>query len=204
MGHGTVEDLAGLIASCLPHQTGDDSLAVGRAVAGGLLEFAVRDLEPEWFRQVLFARLDRMQADQASSLDQAMLSVHADLAALFVLRDSAAADRYALVIGQLTRVLNRLPPGPADRGELEVYLATLISWLNTDPWPQDSQFAGPALTPAAIERKLRIAGDRGQGGEDLDADDLAKQSERLVVLGGPGSGKTWLARRTARLCAEAA
>ena len=38
----------------------------------------------------------------------------------------------------------------------------------------------------------------------MDADDLAKNSTRLVVLGGPGSGKTWLARRTARLCAEEA
>ena len=151
---------------------------------------------------MLFARLDRMQADQASALDQAMLSVHADLAALFALQDAADADRFALVMGQLERVLDRLPPGPADRGEVAVYLATLISWLNTDPWPQDTRFAGPALTPAAIERKLRIASDRGQGEEDLDADDLARQCARLVVLGGPGSGKTWLARRTARLCAR--
>ena len=40
--------------------------------------------------------------------------------------------------------------------------------------------------------------------KDLDADELARQCTRLVVLGGPGSGKTWLARRTARLCAQAA
>ena len=38
--------------------------------------------------------------------------------------------------------------------------------------------------------------------EDLDADGLARRCGRLVILGGPGSGKTWLARRTARRCAE--
>ena len=86
VGRGTVEDLAVLIASCLPGRAEDSSLAAGRAIAGGLLEFAIRDLEPEGFRQVLFARLERMQADQASALDQAMLGVHADLAAL--VRDS--------------------------------------------------------------------------------------------------------------------
>jgi len=154
VGRGTVEDLAALIASCLPGYVGKGSLAVGRAIAGGLLEFAVRDLEPEWFRQVLFARLDRIQADQASALDQAMLSVHADLAALLVQQDVADADRFARVMCQIGRVLDRLPAGLADQGEVAVYLATLIRWLNADPWPQDTRFAGPRLTPAAIERKL--------------------------------------------------
>ena len=204
IGRSTVEDLAILIASCLSDRTGEGSLAAGRAIARGLLEFAVRDLEPDWFRQVLFARLDRMQADQASALDEAMLSVHADLAALLALREAADAERFTLVVSQLERMLERLPPGAADRGELEVYLATLISWLNTDPWPQDTRFAGPSLTPKAIERKLRIASDHGRDEKDLDADDLASRTARLVVLGGPGSGKTWLARRTARRCAEAA
>jgi hypothetical protein len=203
VGRGTVEDLAALIASHLPGRTGEGSLAAGRAIAGGLLEFAIRDLEPEWFQQVLFARLDRMQTDQATALDEAMLSVHADLAALLAVQDAADADRFARVMLQLGRVLDRLPPGPADQGEVSVYLATLIRWLNTDPWPQDAR-VGPALTPAAIERKLTIASGHGPGDQDLDADDLARRCTRLVVLGGPGSGKTWLARRTARLCAQAA
>jgi hypothetical protein len=217
VGRGTVEDLAAMVASLLPGPNGEGSLAAGRAIAAGLLEFTARDLDPEWFRQVLFARLERIRADQASALDQAVLSVHADLAALLAVQDAADARRFALVIGQLERVLERLPPGAADRGELEIYLATLNSWLDSDPWPQDTRFAGPVLTPTAIERKLRVTSHRsqskkdrgqgendGQGKEDLDADALARGSDRLVVLGGPGSGKTWLARRTARLCAEVA
>jgi hypothetical protein len=205
VGRGTIEDLAVRIASCLSGRAGESALAAGRAIAGGLLEFAVRDLEPEWFRQVLFARLDRLQADQARALDQVMLRVHADLAVLLAHQDEADTDRFVRVMGELGRVLeDRLPPGSADQGEVAVYLSRLIRWLNTEPWPQDTRFDGPALTPAAIERKLRVASVRGRREQDLDADDLARRCARLVVLGGPGSGKTWLARRTARLSAEAA
>ena len=63
-------------------------------------------------------------------------------------------------------------------------------------------FGGSVLTPAAIERKLRVTAKGRDREQDLDADGLAQQCGRLVILGGPGSGKTWLARRTARRCAE--
>ena len=133
-----------------------------------------------------------------------MISVHADLAALLTCQDAVGADRVARLLSQLGQVLDRLPPGPADNGELAVYLAVLIRWLNTDPWPQDTRFGGSVLTPASIERKLRITSGQGQTEQDLDADELGRRCTRLVVLGGPGSGKTWLARRTVRLCAEKA
>ena len=143
VGHGTVEDLAALIASCLPDLVSEGWLAAGRAIAGGVPEFAVRDLEPEWFRQVLFARLERLQADPARTLDQALMSAHADLAALLAVQGETDADRFGQVISQLERALDRLPPGPADQGELEVCMATLIKWLNIDRWPRDTRFAGP-------------------------------------------------------------
>jgi hypothetical protein len=204
VGRGTVEDLAILITGCFRDPASESSLSAGRAIAAGLLEFSVRSIEPEWFPQVLFARLDRIQADQASALDREMVKVHADLAALFAVRSAANEDRFAYVTGQLARVLNRLPSGPADEDDVALYLAALIGWLNSDPWPRHPEFAGPELTPAAIERKLSIAGGGSGFGENLDADELGRQCSRLVVLGGPGSGKTWLAKRTARLCAEAA
>ena len=203
-GRGRVEDLVTLIASCLPDRPGGSSISAARAIVGGLLEFAVRDLEPEWFQQVLFARLERMQADQASALDHALLSVHADLAALCAVREAADGNRFGLVMSQLERMLDTLPPGRAGQGELEVYLASLIRWLNTDPWPEDPRFSGPVVAPASIERKLRIRSGHGPSEKNQDADEVARQSARLVILGGPGSGKTWLARRTARLSAQAA
>jgi hypothetical protein len=97
---------------------------------------------------------------------------------------------------------------PWHKGRIVRYLETLIDRLNTDPWPQDQRFRGPLLTPAAIERKLLITR-KDRAGEEiliqhLDADELTQKCQRLVVLGGPGSGKTWLARRAARRCAEVA
>lgn len=68
---------------------------------------------------------------------------------------------------------------------------------------RDNGTGGPGLALASVERKLAIASDSGDH-RAQDADELARRCSRLVVLGGPGSGKTWLARRTARLCAEAA
>ena len=188
IGRGTVDDLAGQIADCLPPRDGltaDDAHAAALTIARGLLEFAVADLDPKMFQQVLMARLDRMERGEASALDEAMVGLHA---------------RFDSVMGQLKLVLDRLPPGPAHRGEIEVYLRTLIHWLNIDPWLRE--LGGSVPTPAAIERKLRVGATGQAPGQDLGADALARQCMRLVILGGPGSGKTWLAKRTARCCAE--
>jgi hypothetical protein len=189
----TLQELTGQIAGCLPPRggrTADDASEVASAIARGLLEFAVFELQPEIFQKVVLARLQQM-SDQSSALDAALFAMHKDLYHL------AGAAR------QLFRqVMDRLPPVPADLNEVRIYLSTLIDWLNADPWPRDPRLGGPVLNPAAIERKLRVTG-TGQDGDD-DADELAQQCARLVVLGGPGSGKTWLAMRTARVCAEQA
>ncbi|MGH3222927.1 MAG: NACHT domain-containing protein, partial [Streptosporangiaceae bacterium] len=195
-GRGTIENLATRIMSCLPprdDRTGEDSLIVARTIARGLIEFAVADLEPKLFQQVLFARLQRLDTDQANALDGAMLGLNADLLAGFT-----------SVMEKLERVLNRLPSDTAQRFEIAAYLRTLIAWLNSDPWPRDRRFDGPVLTPGVIERKLRMMAWNQTDRQDLDADALARQCHRLVVLGGPGSGKTWLAKRTVRRCAQEA
>jgi hypothetical protein len=204
VGRGTIEDLTGIIASGL--QDRNDALKAARGIARGLLEFAVSDLDPPLFQRVLFARLDRLERHLGSALDEVMLSVHADLAAYFAQQEEADAARSLQVMSQLARILEGLPTRLADQGGIALYLAALIRWLNTDPWPRDSRFSGPSLTPAGIERKLLIAdADDDDDGEDLvDADTLADNCERLVILGGPGAGKTWLAKRTARRCAEKA
>jgi hypothetical protein len=191
LGRGTVEDLAARIAERLAPggRTGADRRDAALAIARGLLEFAVADLDPKWFQQLLFKRLERMENNEATALDNALLGLHADLAA-----------RFAGVTEQLDRVLDRLPPGPAQRSEIAVYLTALIGWLGIDRWAGEG-FGGPVLRPAAIERKLHVT---ARGKPDLDADGLPLRYQRLVILGGPGSGKTWLAKRTARRRAESA
>ena len=119
------------------------------AIARGLLEFAVYDLQPEIFQKVVLARLQQM-ADQASALDEALFRMHKDLYHLV----DEVKDLFKLV-------MDRLPTGPADLNEIRIYLRTLIGWLNSDPWPHDPRLGGPVLTPAAIERKLRVSATRG-------------------------------------------
>lgn len=188
LGRGTVKELADQIAACMPERNGRtaaDSDAAALAIARGLLEFTLADLEPRMFQRLLLARLNSMNSAQARALDQALLSVHA---------------RFTDVMDQIKAVLDGLPPGPAGFGEIAVYLRVLIDWLETDDWPRD--FGGPALTAWAVQRRLRIITEGTSHEEELEADTLVRRCARMVVLGGPGSGKTWLARRTVQRCAQ--
>jgi hypothetical protein len=106
-GRGTVEDLATRIADCLPPRDGrtaDDSHAAALAIARGLLEFAVADLDPKLFQKVLMARLERMEAGQESALDRAMFGLHA--------RFASVMEQLKLVLDRRHRAAAGLPPRP--------------------------------------------------------------------------------------------
>jgi len=204
LGDGTEADLAALIIPRLPARDGrtvQDSQAAADTIAHGLLEFAVADLEPKLFQKLLLSRLSRLEKNQADGFDEALLQLHADLVVRLAAQGELDAGHFAELLGYLKRLLERSPPGPAGPGEIVIYLNTLIRWLSTDPWPH--WFDQTSLTPAAIERRMRLTSPTDPD-DELDADDLAGRCQRLVILGGPGSGKTWLARRAARRCAEAA
>ena len=104
------------------------------------------------------------------------------------------------------------------REDLTRYLTRLIQYVSNDPWHHEQ---GTRLTPADLERVLRVrittstasimsaAAASGTGNEnamtrDELADSIIDSSARLVVLAGPGAGKTWLTRRAARRAAERA
>jgi hypothetical protein len=193
--HEKLHELTGQIVGCMPprdSRSAEDARQAAGAIARGLVEFAVFSLRPEIFQKVALARLQQM-TDRLGALDQALFAMHKDLYHLV----GEAKDLFKYV-------MDGLPPGPADLIEVKLYLKTLIDWLNADPWPRDSRLSGPVLAPAAIERKLRVSVTSTAHKESTDADELVWQCSRLVILGGPGSGKTWLAKRTARRCAEEA
>ena len=147
--HEKLQELTGKIRRCLPARGGrttEGADEAAGAIARGLVEFAVFELQPEIFQKVVLGRLQQM-SDQASTLDKALFGMHKDLYRLL----DEAEDLFKLVS-------DRLPPGPADLGEIKIYLSKLIDWLNTDPWPQDQRLGGSELTPAVIERKLRVSG----------------------------------------------
>jgi len=156
-GRGTVDELATRIASCLrprDDRTSEHAAAAAMAIARGLLEFAVADLEPAWFQQLLMTRLQRMEIDQASALDEALLGLEADLVARLDARGELDAQRFTNVMGQIWLALDRLPPGPARRGEVATYLRALIDWLGRGSAGVRQGF-GPANEPPTDSKKAR-------------------------------------------------
>lgn len=87
--------------------------------------------------------------------------------------------------------------GVADRDELIRHLrAKIVEW-DFSPWTLDK-------TPSLLERTLHLDTSDDSRQERMSAADALTGCGLLVVLGGPGSGKTWLAQRYAREAAQTA
>jgi hypothetical protein len=85
--------------------------------------------------------------------------------------------------------------------EVMSYLRSRIADWDVSPWHpnRDAQ--------SAVERRIRLrttARDASVADEEMTAQEALAEQRMLVVLGGPGSGKSWLARRYAREAAQAA
>lgn len=199
---GTLEDLAVLVAGQLPEREWPKALNIGRTIASAFLQYALKHLDPELFQQAMMARLDRIEARTDSRHDRVLFAM--DVASLMALKDAADEARFAILLERLSHLLDRLPPELAGPGQVSLYLERLVQWLDTDPWPLAQRPSGPALVPSQIERKLRITGPQEKKDKDQDADQLSSRCSRLVILGNPGTGKTWFAKRAARRCALAA
>ena len=85
-------------------------------------------------------------------------------------------------------------------GEVMAYLRTRIADWDVSVWHPDRQ------APSTLERRLRVRAGRepSTGDPEMTAEDAPVNKRMMVVLGGPGSGKTWLAHRYARQAAQAA
>jgi len=89
--------------------------------------------------------------------------------------------------------------GVADRHELIDYLEKQIPDWDYSPWTQGRKWTQDRK-PSQLERTLEIADEQ----RTMSTTEALKGVWLLTVLGGPGSGKTWLARRLAREAAETA
>ncbi len=193
---GDTNDIEMLIASCLP-PTGSRSQAdcqvMANLITRNLLGFQLGELDEAQFRAYLAGLFDHLQAEVLTTVDEAFLQTHSDM----VMAHAQSRKSYRRLFGFLR---DRLPPKPAGPDVLSLYLVALIAKLDDDPWPVEQYPEANAPRPSEIERRMIL---RYGDGEDS-ADRIAGESQRLVVLGGPGSGKTWFAKRTARRCAIAA
>jgi hypothetical protein len=199
---GTTEDLEQLVASCFPPgeaRSAEEVKDLAAAVARNLLGFQLSDLDEDMFREYLAGLLERLRMDTLDGIDEAFLQFHDDLV--------STQDQTRRYFGKLFAFLrDRLPPGPAGPRVLRIYLMGLIDKLDDDPWPIRENVNAVAPRPSEIERRLEIRDatpERGAPGPES-ADEIADQSELLVVLGGPGAGKSWFAKRTARRAAQVA
>jgi hypothetical protein len=97
-------------------------------------------------------------------------------------------------------VVQRRSAAGRDRALVVAYLRARISAWNRSDWGIE--------VPSTVERRLTVTtvADGREGSEPRTFTEEAALDGRgmLVILGGPGSGKTWLARRYARRAAEAA
>ncbi|MDQ1365545.1 MAG: hypothetical protein QOE57_1587, partial [Acidimicrobiaceae bacterium] len=127
----------------------------------------------------------------------------------------AAADPASGVGGLLVSfdrgiedVLDRLPPPVADRAIIETYLVAVIRELDHDAWTRTA--GGEAISVSGLARKLTLhttaATNPSTAADEAgsDADEFIGRCRRVVILGDPGAGKSWLARRTGMRAAEAA
>ena len=89
--------------------------------------------------------------------------------------------------------------GVADRHELIDYLEKQIPDWDYSPWTQGREWTQDRR-PSQLERTLEIADEQ----RTMSPAEALEGVWLLTVLGGPGSGKTWLARRLAREAAETA
>ena len=89
--------------------------------------------------------------------------------------------------------------GVADRHELIDYLEKQIPDWDYSPWTQGRKWTQDRR-PSQLERTLEIADEH----KTMSPAEALEGVWLLTVLGGPGSGKTWLARRLAREAAEMA
>jgi hypothetical protein len=190
--NGTVEDsLIAPIRDCLdPGRTQPFAIGAARAIAASVLAEGLRRSHPDRFDRVIAGVL-QTEASVLASITAAVVTLDGQLSA----QTRVDATRYRALVSHLDRVLARLPPGPAGRIELRSYLETMVRVLDQAPWMAElfDRWEGVSATAQALSVRW------SRNAEECLGDPIvaARSSERLVITGSPGGGKSWLARRIA-------
>ncbi|MCM3689053.1 NACHT domain-containing protein [Kocuria rosea] len=139
------------------------------------------------------ALINQLQADH-----DVLIAVSQAFHDRFDAHAAAAKNLAETTHGQLGDLLEALV-AVSPVSEVTSYLRTRIADWNVSVWYHDRQ-------AAALERPLRVRNQANPatGGDYLTAEEALAHQQMLVVLGGPGAGKTWLARRYARQAAQTA
>ena len=108
----------------------------------------------------------------------------------------AKVDHLAEVVDAVAALI-RERDAEASFEELEEYLSKRLADWDALTWVEQGR------APSIIERRMRVI-DNTDTRNAIPAEEAVAGSRVLTVLGGPGSGKTWQARRYARTAAERA
>lgn len=196
-GRGTnkVEDLVEAVCEVLSDARHDEHRRQAACeIVGALLAEACNGLNEPTHWAVAFERLNLLgkAADSIqSTLDQVLLGQVA------AIRERVSANSEDLK--SLANAMDELQPKSVGRGHIEIYLRCLIASVDRDMLSIAAP--GPQERPSTVECERRLGLENG--GVRL-ADDLTDTASRLLVVGGPGSGKSWFACRTAARAASRA
>ncbi len=170
-----------------------------------------RDVIIDVVARTVFTPLIATDRARQATLDAARRLVDdlPDLLVQAAAPDPGLSNALTVLKGDLADVLDRLDPKPADRTALEAYLTALVDEMNQDAWTRLAGGAsGSSLTSIAQRLSATASAYSNRRRDDatvmVPVDDLVQHCERVVILGGPGAGKTWAARRSAIEAAAAA
>lgn len=208
-----VPSLIAQIAACLPPKFGrteSESLSAAECLTRAILEFGLAQEEWPMYAKLLDSRLARFADSSSSSaagtrdglrrVQETLFEITAEL----VDQRQVGAQQYRSVVSHLQRILEERARSSARRSEVAVYLERLIAFVDDDPWPRHSGLADRSLRQSSLEQRLYVQADRPGLESQRSIDAVAREASRLVVLGPPGSGKSWFARRRVRVTAERA